>query len=56
MNRPTASDIQNNFYQAMEIIAQNAISKAGYDRTIIAHIKSHKESGEYSLRYQDAII
>lgn len=47
-----------NLCQAMEIIAENAVKKAGYDKTIQATIVSceDKTIGCYKVQYQDSIF
>lgn len=54
MSQQNVNDIQNSIYQAVEIIAQNAITRAGFDKTITAYIDGEENNGIYSVRYQDA--
>lgn len=48
--------IQNSICQTIDIIVQNAINNAGFDRTIQATIISctNRETGQYKVRYQDS--
>ena len=47
--------IEQNICDAIEVIANNLISKAGYDRTIQATVLScvNEATGKYKLKYQD---
>ena len=45
-----------NICQAIEIIANNAVKNAGYDRTVHAQIISciDQDAGKYKIKYQDS--
>lgn len=48
--------LQNNICQTIDIIVQNAIKNAGFDRTIQAVVKecTDESIGQYKVRYQDS--
>ena len=50
------ANIEQNICEAIEVIANNIVSKAGYDRTIQATILSciNEATGKYKVRYQDS--
>ena len=50
--------VQDKILDAIEILADNSVKKAGYDKTIQAQILSCEDAtiGKYRCRYQDATI
>lgn len=50
------SDYENSILSAIDIMVNNAVSNATYDRTIIATVLKHtdEETGKYRLQYQDS--
>ena len=50
--------VQDKILDAIELLADNSVKKAGYDRTIQAQILSCEDAtiGKYRCRYQDATI
>ena len=50
--------IQNNICQTIDIIVQNAIQNAGFDRTIQAGVSecTDESIGQYKERYQDSTL
>ncbi len=50
--------LQNNICQTIDIIVQNAIKNAGFDRTIQAIVKecTDESIGQYKVSYQDSIF
>ena len=50
--------VGNNVLDATEILVNNSVQKAGYDKTIQAQIVSCEDAtiGKYRCRYQDAIM
>ena len=51
-------ELQDKLCQAMEMFAENAINKAGFDRTIQATVMdcTDESIGQYKVRYQDSIF
>lgn len=49
--------IENNIFNAIDIIVDRAIAKAGYDKTVTAFIVDcvNENLGKYKVRYQDSI-
>ena len=56
-NSLTYEQIVNNTCDAIEILIQNAISQAGFDRTLIGAITGviDESKGEYKVKIQDAV-
>lgn len=50
--------IENQLCEAIELITENAVKKAGYDRTVQATIMSCTDAstGQYKVKYQDNIF
>ena len=50
--------VQDKILDAIELLADSSVKKAGYDRTIQAQILSCEDAtiGKYRCRYQDATI
>lgn len=50
--------VQDKILDAIELLAENSVKKAGYDKTIQAQILSCEDAtiGKYRCRYQDATI
>lgn len=51
-------ELQDKLCQAMEMFAENAVTKAGFDRTIQATVMdcTDESIGQYKVRYQDSIF
>ncbi len=51
-------DVQEKFLQAMNLLAKDAVERAGYDKTIQAQIVSCEDAtiGKYRCRYQDSMF
>lgn len=49
---------ENQILNAIETVVNNAVEKAGYDKTIKAQIieKTNESIGEYKVRYQDSLF
>lgn len=49
---------ENQILNAIETVVNNAVEKAGYDKTIKAQIieKTNDSIGEYKVRYQDSVF
>lgn len=50
------SDYENSILSAIEILVDDAVNNAGYDKTIIATVKEcvDADKGKYKLQYQDS--
>ena len=50
------NNYENKFLDAMQILIDNAVSRAGYDKTIKAVVSKcvDESKGKYVVRYQDS--